>query len=169
FSDYKQNIRFVDARYPGSNHDSHIWNVSTLKQHLDQNLPTNTWILGDAGYPLGRNIMTPFRNTVDGSPQRNYNKIHAKARNSVERTIGVLKSKFRCLLSARGLHYAPEKAMQIVNDCCALHNISQHFKVQFPDTILSTDNQQEPTPEENNSASNGEAETIRNNIMRSLQ
>ncbi|XP_017477939.1 PREDICTED: putative nuclease HARBI1 isoform X1 [Rhagoletis zephyria] len=123
--------------------------------------------LGDAGYPLGRIIMTPFRNTVDGSPQRNYNKIYAKARNSIERTIGVLKSKFRC--SARGLHYAPEKAMQIVNACCALHNNSQHFKVQFPDTILSTDNQQESTPVENNSASNGEAERIWNNIMRSLQ
>ncbi|XP_017477940.1 PREDICTED: putative nuclease HARBI1 isoform X2 [Rhagoletis zephyria] len=124
-------------------------------------------ISGDAGYPLGRIIMTPFRNTVDGSPQRNYNKIYAKARNSIERTIGVLKSKFRC--SARGLHYAPEKAMQIVNACCALHNNSQHFKVQFPDTILSTDNQQESTPVENNSASNGEAERIWNNIMRSLQ
>ncbi|XP_036344648.1 putative nuclease HARBI1 [Rhagoletis pomonella] len=66
FSDYKQNIGFVDARYTGSNHDSHIWNVSTLKQRLDQNLPTNTWILGDTGYPLGRIIMTSFRNTVDG-------------------------------------------------------------------------------------------------------
>lgn len=111
--------------------------------------------------------MTPFRNTTEGSPQMKYNKIHAKARNSVERTIGVLKSKFRCLLSARGLHYAPDKAVKIVNACCALHNISQHFKVPFAD--LLTIDQQESITEENNHLRNGEAEGIRNNIMRSLQ
>lgn len=125
------------------------------------------FVAGDAGYPLGKSIMTPFRNTTEGSPQMIYNKFHAKTRNSVERTIGVVKSKFRCLLSARGLHYAPHKAVKIVNACCALHNISQHFKVPFAD--IFTIDQQESVTEESTHLRNLQAEGIRNNIMRSLQ
>lgn len=44
--DYKMNIRYVDARYPGANHDSMIFNLSHLNIHLQTNAQQNTWILG---------------------------------------------------------------------------------------------------------------------------
>ncbi|XP_037808618.1 putative nuclease HARBI1 [Lucilia sericata] len=124
-------IRYVDARHAGANHDSFVFNTSDLKSYLQR----NSWILGDAGYPLQSFLMTPFRMTETGSPKARYNTIHSKARNIVERTIGVLKSRFRCLLSARALHYSPNKATQIVNVCCALHNICLHFRVEVPEEM----------------------------------
>ncbi|XP_067628904.1 putative nuclease HARBI1 [Eurosta solidaginis] len=167
--DYKMSIRCVDARHPGANHDSFVFNVSDLKVHLERNVQSNSWILGDAGYPLKTYLMTPFRMAESGSPQSHYNTVHSKARNIIERTIGVVKSRFRCLLSARGLHYSPEKAKQIVNCCCALHNICQHFRVEPPEDIpptfdadisnehLSVERETEDT-----------ARMVRNNIMLSI-
>lgn len=113
--------------------------------------------------------MTPFRIAEAGSPQAHYNTIHSKARNIVERTIGILKSRFRCLLSARALHYSPKKATQIVNACCVLHNICQHFRAELPEEIppasiteLSTETPNFEREDENT------ARRIRNNIMLSL-
>ncbi|KAK9693275.1 hypothetical protein QE152_g34312 [Popillia japonica] len=41
----------------------------------------------------------------------------ASARNCVERCIGVLNSRFRCILDERTLRYCPEKAGQISIAC----------------------------------------------------
>lgn len=66
--------------------------------------------LGDSGYPLLPYLMTPKLNQPPGSPGATYTDAHIKARCSVERTIGVLKSRWRCLRKERALHYIPEFA-----------------------------------------------------------
>ncbi|XP_017476478.1 PREDICTED: putative nuclease HARBI1 isoform X1 [Rhagoletis zephyria] len=130
--DSEMRIRYVNAEFPGCNHDSHIWNVSSARSFCERKYlegERNCLLLGDAGYALEPWLMTPFRSPQLGSPESVYNKAHSKARNIVERTIGVLKSRFRCLFGARELHYEPSKVSQIVNVAAALHNICLHYRV----------------------------------------
>ncbi|XP_054727207.1 putative nuclease HARBI1 [Anastrepha obliqua] len=47
--DNKMRIRYVNAQYPGSNHDAHIWNVSSARNFFENkylNGERNTWLLG---------------------------------------------------------------------------------------------------------------------------
>ncbi|XP_055644036.1 putative nuclease HARBI1 [Toxorhynchites rutilus septentrionalis] len=128
--DDQQRIRFVDPSFHGSNHDAHIWRISPVRTYFEQmhrNGGTQTKILGDAGYPSESWLVTPFRAPEEGSLESDFNQRHALGRGIVERTIGVLKNRFRCLLGARQLHYTPTKCAQIVNVCCALHNICLEY------------------------------------------
>ncbi|XP_058974301.1 putative nuclease HARBI1 [Musca domestica] len=133
--DHKLRIRYISSHHHGSVHDSLVWNTSDLKQHMKENFDNgerNTWILGDAGYPLEKFLITPFRSADEGSPECRFNKIHSKTRNIVERAIGVLKNRFRCILGARQLHYTPDICGKVTAVCAALHNICIHFKIEMP-------------------------------------
>lgn len=76
--------------------------------------------------------MTPFLNPEPGSPESHYNNLHASARNSVERTIGILKGRFRCLLVHRVLHYHPKMVGKIIIACCILHNMCNRAGLAAP-------------------------------------
>lgn len=67
--------------------------------------------------------MTPILNAAPESPEAYYTELHVEARKIAERTIEVLKARFRCLLFHKVLFYAPEVASTIVNACVVLHNI----------------------------------------------
>ncbi|XP_039968735.1 putative nuclease HARBI1 [Bactrocera tryoni] len=127
----------------------------------------NTWLLGDAGYPLQPWLMTPYRSVNHGSQKRSYNMRHSKTRNIVERTIGVLKNRFRCLLGARELHYSPERACQIVNVACALHYICIHYKVDdLSANEFDFENREEEEEEQSNDPNYASiANRIRDNIL----
>ncbi|XP_036345203.1 putative nuclease HARBI1 isoform X2 [Rhagoletis pomonella] len=129
--DYNMVIKAVDARRPGSSHDALIWSVSRAQDYFQrryENGDRGSWLLGDAGYALQPYLLTPYRDPHVGTVHHTFNQKHSSARNVVERTIGVLKSRFRCL--ARCLQYQPQKVVQITNVCCALHNVCKHYKVQ---------------------------------------
>lgn len=55
-------------------------------------------------------LLKPFKNPPAGSPEANYNEHIIKARSAVERCIGILKGRWRCLRKERALHYKPEFA-----------------------------------------------------------
>uniref|UniRef100_A0A499FX21 Putative nuclease HARBI1 n=1 Tax=Anopheles gambiae TaxID=7165 RepID=A0A499FX21_ANOGA len=124
--DHKYRIRAADARFAGSHHDAYIWSVSPIRKHFRDlhSSGITDKLLGDAGYPSEPWLITPNRNPDSGTQESIFNTFHARGRNIVERTIGILKSKFRCLLGADGrLNYSPKKCTNIINICCALHNI----------------------------------------------
>ena len=59
-----------------------------------------------------------------------------RTRNAVERSIGLLKSRFRCLLhKENALPFTPEKAVKIIIACCVLHNIAIQFNLPDPEEI----------------------------------
>lgn len=78
---------------------------------------------GDSGYPLREYLMTPIDNASEDSPEGRYNMAHKRTRSVVERTFGILKGRWRCLLAARELHYRPQKAAHITIACVVLHNL----------------------------------------------
>lgn len=95
-------ILSIDATHPRACHDSFIWNNSRT---------SNLFVLADSGYALEPFVLTPYRSPQNESNQHIFNLMHAAARNIVERTIGLLKSRFRCL---HGIH------LKIQNLCAEL-------------------------------------------------
>ncbi|RVE40861.1 hypothetical protein evm_014490 [Chilo suppressalis] len=114
-----------DASFGGASHDSFIFNNSELKNQLEHltNSEEVVFLLGDSGYAQRPYMMTPILGAEENSPEGHYNKLHATARNTVERTFSVLKGRFRCLLVHLVLHYHPDTVAKIVIACCVLHNI----------------------------------------------
>ncbi|XP_058122889.1 putative nuclease HARBI1 [Anopheles ziemanni] len=120
--DHRKRIRFVDARFKGSNHDSCIFSISPAYAYFEQKWRSGDRmfkLLGDSAYPA-----KPWQgNAAANTPEATFNQRHAKARSVIENAFGVLKGKFRCLLGERLLRYAPPKCVHIINVCCALHNL----------------------------------------------
>ncbi|XP_030062899.1 putative nuclease HARBI1 [Microcaecilia unicolor] len=78
----------------------------------------------DAGYGSKTWLLTPLA-VPQSDAEKRYNEAHIATRCTIERTFGVLKSRFRCLhISGGSLQYSPEKVADIVLVCCMLHNIA---------------------------------------------
>lgn len=139
----------INARFPGSVHDSAIWSTSNIREHLQDvylHDGLNYHLIGDSGYPLQPWLMVPIPNAVEGSPEERYNIRLTSARNVIERLNGVIKSRFRCLLKHRTLNYDPIKSAKIIYACAVLHNMVKHFQQADDDIFL---NEVEEEEEEN--------------------
>uniref|UniRef100_UPI00398EEFA3 putative nuclease HARBI1 n=1 Tax=Pristiophorus japonicus TaxID=55135 RepID=UPI00398EEFA3 len=99
--DAKIRILSMNTGHCGSSPDSFVLQHCNLYDCLNQLPPGSAWILGDKGYPLKTWLMTPYRRTNNEARER-YNQAHVGTRQVVERTIGVLKSRFRCLDKSEG-------------------------------------------------------------------
>ncbi|XP_050516554.1 putative nuclease HARBI1 [Diabrotica virgifera virgifera] len=73
-------IMNICARYPGSSHDSYIFNNSAAYQFI-RNIHNNGHrsfsFLDDSGYALRQWMLTPFHNALPATPEEMYN-IHHK-------------------------------------------------------------------------------------------
>ncbi|XP_060809565.1 putative nuclease HARBI1 [Amyelois transitella] len=150
--DFDLNIISVDACFGGATHDSHIFNQHAIKNHLIDlvNQGETVYLLGDSGYAQREYMMTPIVNAAAGSPEEFYTQIHCSARNRVERTIGLLKARWRCLLKHRVLHYKPDMVSKIINACCVLHNMCNTARIPSPSEVnpsLSSGTAQQPSSE----------------------
>ncbi|CAK1601333.1 unnamed protein product [Parnassius mnemosyne] len=139
------NILSVDASFGGASHDSFIWNQHPVKNHMISLISSgeNVYLLGDSGYAQREYMMTPILNADMNSAEEYYNKLHCSARNTVERTIGRLKNRWRCLLGHRVLHYHPNRAGKITIACCVLHNMCNKrydfMHEELEDNAIQTD------------------------------
>ncbi|KAK3910207.1 Putative nuclease [Frankliniella fusca] len=131
--DTENHILNVLSRFNGSANDSYIWSNSSVRTELE-NIWANgerCWLLGDSGYPLEPWLHVPYAQNDAGPNKEIYNEFHRRARSVVERTIGLLKGRFRCLLRHRVLHYEPLKASRVINACCVLHNICTRANLEL--------------------------------------
>lgn len=109
----------VVARWPGSTHESRIFDNSLVHHWFSQTRRIG-WLLGDNGYPCRRYLMTPLLNP-DSASQRNYNRRHIKTRNIVERTFGAWKRTFFVLSTTMGIK--TKTVLVVIIACAVLWNI----------------------------------------------
>ncbi|XP_004916083.1 putative nuclease HARBI1 isoform X2 [Xenopus tropicalis] len=117
------NIISIVSGFPGSSHNAYILKQSGLYADFQTGQMPHGWLLGDAGYPCSRWLMTPIPRPRSRA-ECAFNEAHVRARSVLE-GICVLKSCFRCLDKSGGsLMYSPTKVAQIVVACAVLHNVA---------------------------------------------
>ncbi|KAG4072230.1 hypothetical protein HA402_005952 [Bradysia odoriphaga] len=133
--DIRMRFLSVNARYPGSTHDSLIWRASLVNSTLRTmcNASGSDWryfMLADNGYPLQPWLLKPYE-TPNTTAAKQYNQRHRQLRSLVERAIGLLKARFRCLLSERKLRYDTLMSGYIIYACTVIHNflIARNYSV----------------------------------------
>lgn len=122
----------IVAKYPGATHDSFILTNSNIYELFDSREIGIGWLLGDSGYPLRPWLMTPMLNASTEAEER-YNRGHMRARCVVERSFGLLKSRFRCIDNSAGtLLYGATKSCDITVGVAVLHNMCINHGIPLP-------------------------------------
>ena len=162
-------LKFLDTviKWPGSVNDSTIWDMCGLKESLQEFLEAHPrsykgWLIGDSGYDQRRNLMTPFEEPQN-KPEEAYNIAHKKCRCSIERAIGVLKSRFRCLCKQTGgcIQFDIDVICQIIASCVVLHNYCRDRNIEYPiDENIQRDLQDERDSQVRRDTNNTENKVI---------
>jgi len=113
-------ISDVVARWPGSVHDSTVFDNSHVRALLETS-PQDGYLVGDSGYACRRYLLTPLLNPVSNAEQA-YNRAQTAARNCIERTNGVLKRRFPAL--KYGMRLKIENVLPVIVAVVVLHNIA---------------------------------------------
>lgn len=138
--DHENKFINVNSRYPGSTHDSYIWGTSGILGMFETEYISperqRYWILGDSGYPLQPWLLTAHLRPANESEER-FNRIIKQMRSRVERAIGILKNRFRCVLGERKLRYDPTTTGKIICAVVVIHNflILNKFTDEFSTQI----------------------------------
>ena len=121
--------RFTDAYtgWPGSVHDARVFSNCDLLERIIADpfkmFPNGAFLVGDAAYKLETFMMTPYRDTgFLTRKQKRYNYIQSSTRIVVERTFGIMKSRFKRLkfIDTRDMKHLSGYLIAV----CALHNFS---------------------------------------------
>lgn len=138
--DYQLKIRHLLVGYPGSVHDSRIFNNSSLFLSPSNYFEGEEWIAADSAYKLSKTIITPFRknSTEPESMTNSFNKLHSKYRVRIEHCFGILKERFGSLKELRMRLIDARSSVHACNwirACCILHN----FIIDCKEDIQSFD------------------------------
>ncbi|CAI6357630.1 unnamed protein product [Macrosiphum euphorbiae] len=127
--DSQLKIMNIVARWPGSVHDSTIFDNSFIRAKFENNEFGNTFLLGDGGYPCRSYLLTPLLNPRTDA-ERKYQKAQIGTRNVVERLFGVWKRRFPVL--AIGIRTKLSTTMNTIVATAVLYNILLLQKDEIP-------------------------------------
>ncbi|XP_053383749.1 putative nuclease HARBI1 [Mercenaria mercenaria] len=136
-SDFK--FTNIVARWPGSTHDSRIFDNSTLCAKFENGDIRGT-LVGDNGYPLRQYLLTPVLQPQTRGEQR-FNRHLSSIRVRIENLFGIWKRRFPC--TRYQLRVKLSTALVVIVACAVLHNLARMMMEPIPD-----DNDQRPFPEE---------------------
>jgi len=143
--DARGRFTYINADSPASVGDAGTFNKSKLCELLQQGglLPMSQskqingvqvrpYLVGDAAFPLSSFLLK----TYDGEHARRsrescFNHVHIRCRRHVESAFGRLKGRWRVLVSRN--FRDPDWVGEIVEVCCALHNICEKRELFFDD------------------------------------
>ncbi|XP_066590599.1 putative nuclease HARBI1 [Prorops nasuta] len=123
--DHKCRFLHCYTGHAGSVHDQRVFRQSEIDNYLVDNnkFPDNSHLLGDSAYKLHKNLLTTYKDNGHLTlRQKNYNFCHSSARMALERAFGLLKGRFRCLLTTFAMNRVDLIPSHIMA-CCVLHNI----------------------------------------------
>lgn len=140
--DDEKRIRFYQTGWPGSAHDSVVFDRSKIVKEHGKYFGTNQYLLADAGYGLKPFICTPYRNPAAQLPDHNlFNFLFSKARVATEHVNGLLKARWTSLRGIRIKVKHPSDFDRInkwIVSCLILHNFLLKVKdADFPETTES--------------------------------
>ncbi|XP_003427676.1 protein ANTAGONIST OF LIKE HETEROCHROMATIN PROTEIN 1 [Nasonia vitripennis] len=130
------------AGLPGSVHDTRVFRYSGVQQRCtDEYFPNNTHLLGDSAYTLQNHVIVPYRDNGHLTVEEvHFNHVLSGTRMMVERSIGLLKVRWRYFLDKLPMRRTDLIPYYIVC-ACVLHNIclkvedTFEYPVIIPDTI----------------------------------
>lgn len=132
-----QDLKFTNivARWPGSVHDSRIFQNSRLCARLENN-EYDGILLGDSGYALKSYLLTPLPNPQT-PPEKRHHYSHCRTRNTVERLFGIWKRRFPCLTAT--LRMKIPTVLCAIVATAVLHNIARERNDNDTDDDASSD------------------------------
>lgn len=119
----------VVARWPGSVHDSRIWQNCRFRRELEEGRLQGI-ILGDSAYPLSKQLLVPFEYPCSSGKHGRFNRALCRCRVFIEQSIGNWKRRFPVL--AYKIRRSPEDAAAIVVATAVLHNLCIELNQPIP-------------------------------------
>ena len=141
-ADYK--FIWADIGGRGSASDAQLWNMSELKESLEDDainvlnipppapLPHDTetvpyFILADDAFALTPSLMKPYSHRNLAPEERIFNYRLSRGRRVVENAFGILSNRFRVMLTT--MAHRPGTIRLIVSTCVILHNL---MRIRYP-------------------------------------
>jgi hypothetical protein len=125
--DHNRNIRYMNAGWPGSVHDSKIWESGSVAKDPERFFSNGQYQFGDSGFALTKQMIVPYRQPAASSPENEeFNLRLSRGRVVSEHGNGILKGRFQslrhlpiCIAKASDVEFACDW----ITACCVLHNI----------------------------------------------
>ncbi|CAJ1959471.1 unnamed protein product [Cylindrotheca closterium] len=118
---------FFGVLNPGSASDRMTYLKSRLPAFVDS-LPFGTYVIGDAAFPLGDNLLIPFTGTYKLDPSNDVYNFHiSQLRIRIEMAFGHLNNKWRVLRRPLGGKLATQS--QVLEVCARLHNFGINERI----------------------------------------
>ena len=136
---YDADFRFIDivVKWPGSTHDAFIWRKSGINQMIKSGeiATINGWFLGDSGYPLRQNLMTPILSPTTVGDRR-YNRAFLKTRKTIECTFGIWKRRRSMDKTGGSLCYKLDRICKLIVSTAILHNscMNHGLSIEYDDS-----------------------------------
>ncbi|KAI4465993.1 hypothetical protein MML48_3g00015527 [Holotrichia oblita] len=160
--DAENHITDIVTRWPGSSHDSYIFNNSVLRMRFETGEFEDFILLGDSGYPLRKYLLTPLEHPNTAADQL-YNESQIRTRNTIERTFGIWKRRFPILTT--GIRTKLPLAQAIIVTTAILHNLACKNKDDLPEDYVGEINFNEAVNPVDRMDDNNAGVAVRNTLI----